>query len=515
MTELKKAIFYIRVSTDEQAKFGYSIDMQQNQCFNFAEKSGFICDKIFIDDGYTAKNTNRPNLKNMFEYCKKKKDIYALIVWRLDRLCRNTDDYIMTFKPMFEKSGMLILSVTENNDIDNPYGRYMRNLQINNAELESNLISIRTVANLKEKAKQGYSPVAVPPVGYKRVKIDKKNICVIDTEKAFYVKKIIEMYATGLYSYAVLAKRMATEGFIHNKKPCTTKLVENILNNNLLFYTGDFMFSGERYKGLHEPLISKELYLKIIKMKETKANPKTQKHDFLYRGLLQCEKSGRLLTAEVHKGAHNSGVYVYYRCPKSCKMSCENCAKKNIKEDVIDIAIKEALTSITLTDEQYKNLKEDFKILLHLQNKYDENKKIQVEGQITKLRTRINNLYEDKLDHVISEDVYFSHKQKWESKLDELNIELVALNKSNQELINRLEKLSEPLKNLYSSYLQLEDEKKRKLLKLLCPNLFYNGSNVIITIKSAFTALFKFAIFENGAEDGIRTHAYRNHNPRS
>ena len=75
--------------------------------------------------------------------------------------------------------------------------------------------------------------------------------------------------------------------------------------------------------------------------------------------------------------------------------------------------------------------------------------------------------------------------------------------------------MSEPMKDLYQHYLSLETEKRKKLLILLCPNLFYDGSNVDITIKSAFTALFKFAVFKNGAEDGIRTHAYRNHNPRS
>lgn len=510
----QKALFYVRVSTDEQAKFGYSIDMQQNQCFNFAEKSNLTCEQIFIDDGYTAKNTNRPNLKRMIEYTKRHKDIAAIIVWRLDRLCRNTDDYVQIFKPMFEKKGISILSVTENNDVNNPYGRYMRNLQINNAELESNLTSIRTIANLREKAKQGYYPGSIPPVGYVRKKIEKRNICVIDKEKAPFVKKIISLYATGMYSYRSLAAKMRSEGFMHKNKPCSTKLVENILSNNLLFYTGDFNFSGERYRGLHEPLISKELYMSIIKMRENKDNNKQVNHNFFYKGMLKCIKSGRVLTAEVQKGAHKSGEYVYYRCPSSCKYCDRNC-KKVVKEEVLDDIVKTALLSITLTQDQYLGLKDDFKRLLKYQTEYDENKKIQVSAQITKLRNRINKLYDDKIDGIISDEVYFSKKATWENKLDELTIEYSALSKTNQELIRGLEKMSEPMKDLYQHYLSLEPEKRKKLLILLCPNLFYDGSNVDITIKSAFTALFKFAVFKNGAEDGIRTHAYRNHNPRS
>ncbi len=58
---MQKAVIYVRVSTDEQAKHGYSIDMQQNQCLNFAERNGYQVTNIYIDDGYTAKNMNVQN----------------------------------------------------------------------------------------------------------------------------------------------------------------------------------------------------------------------------------------------------------------------------------------------------------------------------------------------------------------------------------------------------------------------------------------------------------------------
>ena len=72
------------------------------------------------------------------------------------------------------------------------------------------------------------------------------------------------------------------------------------------------------------------------------------------------------------------------------------------------------------------------------QTEYDENKKIQVSAQITKLRNRINKLYDDKIDGIISDEVYFSKKATWENKLDELTIEYSALSKTNQELIRGL-----------------------------------------------------------------------------
>ena len=132
---MKNAVLYVRVSTDEQAKYGYSIDMQQNQCFNFAQKEGYIITKTYIDDGYTARNINRPQFKKLLEDIKyKKNNINAVIVWRCDRMVRNNAIYHSEIVPKFAKYGVVLLSATENNDIS-PYGRYIRNTQINNAAI--------------------------------------------------------------------------------------------------------------------------------------------------------------------------------------------------------------------------------------------------------------------------------------------------------------------------------------------------------------------------------------------
>ena len=510
----EKALIYVRVSTDEQAKFGYSLDMQKDQCKQFLEKHGYVLDDIFIDDGYTAKNMNRPALRKMLDYLKiNYKKIGAVVVWRLDRLCRNTDDYHTTLTREFHCRNITLLSATETNDVDTPFGRYIRNTQINNAELESNLTSIRTIANLREKAKQGSFPGARVPIGYIRIGKDRNKKIIPDPDAALFVKQVFNLYSKGLYSYASLAKKMRDDNWLPAGRVVTKKLIENILVNNLIFYTGKFNFAGETYQGKHEPILSKEGYLAILNVRDNHSNPKTQRHNFLYRGLIKCAHTGYMLTAEIHKGAHKSGNYIYYRCKKDCP-DCKNC-KLFLKEEIVDTAIKEALDRITLSEEQYDNLRNTFKAMLQYQNIFDGEKKKSVEGEITRLKNRINNLYDDKLDGLISTEVYLEKKEKWERQLDEKLIEFAALNKTNQELIRNLETLSEPLKNLSEYYFQRTDDDKRYLLKLLCPNLFYDGSKVVITIKRAFEALFKFALFVNGALGGIRTHAYRNHNPRS
>lgn len=503
---MRNAVLYIRVSTDEQAKYGYSIDMQQNQCFNFAQKEGYNVIGVYIDDGYTARNPNRPQYKKLFEDIKnRKRGINAVIVWRCDRMVRNTGLYHAQIVPKFAQYGVALLSATENNDMNNPYGRYIRNNQINNAELESELTSIRTIENLKEKARQGYFPGAKPPVGYIRQKIDGKKVIIPDKINAPFVKEVFKLYTAG-YSYKEVANILAKKGFTHNNRPCSHKLVENILTVYDIFYIGKFRWKQEIYNGKHEALLTLEEYAAFKAVKDQNYRPKLIKHDFLYKGLISCPKTDRLLVGESQKGVNKSGEYVYYRCHHKCEY-CNNC-KRIIKADIIDRAVLEAINTIEITPKKLKEIREDLKGIMYCNNELNEKRKMQINAQLTKLNNRLSVLYDDKLDGLISEEVYINKRDNWQGQIDELTIELAAINKTSGEVFKRIEYMLELCKDLTTTYLRHSDDKKRILLKLLCSNFFYDGSKLTITIKEPFKALMNFAILKNGAEYGALLELY-------
>lgn len=501
---MKNAVLYVRVSTDEQAKYGYSIDMQQNQCFNFAQKEGYIITKTYIDDGYTARNINRPQFKKLLEDIKyKKNNINAVIVWRCDRMVRNNAIYHSEIVPKFAKYGVVLLSATENNDIS-PYGRYIRNTQINNAELESDLTSIRTIENLKEKARQGYFPGSIPPVGYMREKINKKNsstskkIIKPDPEKAGYIKEVFKLYTAG-YSYKEIAAKLAKMGFTHNNKPCNKKLVENILTVYDIFYIGKFRYKGEIYNGKHEAILTPEEYAAFKKIRNQNYRPKQLRHSFVYKGLITCPTTGRIFVGEKQKGANKSGEYIYYRCHHACE-NCNNC-KRTIKNEVVDKAVLEIIKSIDISEEKMQEIREDLKGIMYCNKELNEKRKMQIDTQLLKLNNRLSALYDDKIDGLISNEVYINKRDTWQNQIDDLMIELVALNKTQAEVFKRIEGMLELCKDLTNTYLRHDNTKKNILLKLLCSNFFYDGSKLTITIKEPFKALIKFAILKNGADD--------------
>ncbi len=101
------------------------------------------------------------------------------------------------------------------------------------------------------------------------------------------------------------------------------------------------------------------------------------------------------------------------------------------------------------------------------------------------------------LDNKASEDLYTKKSAEIESNLDDLILSRSALTKTGFELLKYSENLFELFKMTAAIYFRLSNSKKRELLKMLCSNFLYDGSNVIITIKKAFQPLVKIAELEN------------------
>ena len=213
-----RVVIYLRVSSEEQAKHGFSIENQKKDCLKFAEQKGYHVVKIFVDDGKSAKDLNRPEAQDMISFCSKSKNnIDAIIVWRLDRISRNTIDFHGVIRPFLMKHNINLLSATEPNN-DTIEGELMRNIGIDFAEYERKLIGVRTLAGMKQKASQGQYPHKAP-IGYKNItKTDGSKTIIIDENKAFYVKQAFNLYDSGMYSLRSLTQKLNNEGFIFSKR---------------------------------------------------------------------------------------------------------------------------------------------------------------------------------------------------------------------------------------------------------------------------------------------------------
>ncbi|DAB19087.1 TPA: hypothetical protein CPT81_08795, partial [Candidatus Gastranaerophilales bacterium HUM_20] len=289
---MEKAIIYVRVSSEEQAKHGFSIENQKKVCSEFAERNGYYVDKLFVDEGKSAKNLDRPEIQELMSYCSKKKnDIKALVVWRLDRISRNNTDYHGVLRPLLDKKRIKLLSATEAN-VASIEGELMRNIGMSYAEYERQLIGVRTIAGLREKARQGDYPRQAP-IGYVNyVRKNKTKGIKIDETNAFYIKRAFEMYDSGMYSLKTLSDKLYEDGFrTKTGKKVARTTIEHMLKD--IIYTGSFKFEGKVYENAkHKPIISKELFYRV---QDRLIDPnKVRKHsiEFIYTGLIRCGYCG-------------------------------------------------------------------------------------------------------------------------------------------------------------------------------------------------------------------------------
>src|SRR3989344_5883493 len=108
----KNDIQYYRVSSNEQV-LGFSLDNQEKFCREMSSKEGYNVLKTWREEGESAKTQDRTQLQLMMRFCEQsKKQIARLVVYKVDRLSRNTADYL-ALKAFFNNLGIIIVSATE------------------------------------------------------------------------------------------------------------------------------------------------------------------------------------------------------------------------------------------------------------------------------------------------------------------------------------------------------------------------------------------------------------------
>jgi len=239
------AAIYVRVSTQEQAQQGFSLNAQQEGLENYAKALGYEISKIYRDEGKSAKDIkHRPEMVKLLEDAEKKK-FSAIFIYKLDRFSRSLKDLILTIDKLKELD-IDFISLQDKIETTSASGKLMFHIISAFAEFERNIIGDRTKFGMERKAKEG-GFITKAPRGYKLV--NKKLR--IDEEKAKEVEEIFEEFLNSNISLTQLAKD-------HN---ITTAGIKKLLKNTT--YLGKVKFAGVESQGEHKPIIPRELFDKV------------------------------------------------------------------------------------------------------------------------------------------------------------------------------------------------------------------------------------------------------------
>ena len=232
---------YVRVSTEEQAKEGLSIDAQIDKCKSFCRARDWGVFNIYKDAGYSAGSLKRPALELMLRDAQDKRfDI--ILVYKIDRFSRKLRDLILVLEDL-KRGGINFTSVTEQIDTTSAMGEAFFQIIGVFAQLERGMVKERVELAFDRKIQLGES-IHRAPFGYGY--IDKK---LVPDEHAEKVREIFEMWASGINYKEICAKFDLIPSTLY-------QLIKNPI------YIGKIKYREKLYGGKHKPLINEDLFNK-------------------------------------------------------------------------------------------------------------------------------------------------------------------------------------------------------------------------------------------------------------
>ncbi|MBI5413375.1 recombinase family protein [Candidatus Peregrinibacteria bacterium] len=228
----------------------------------------------------------------------------------------------------------------------------------------------------------------------------KTHAILVDSEKAPFVKKAFELYASGNYNFSSLKKYLEKAGLRSNYGGVLAiSSIAHMLSNP--FYYGVIRVKDELYTGAHKPIISKKLFDQVQEMLNKKGRGHDQKkHEYVFTGFIQCGNCGCMVTAEVQKG-HN-----YYRCTKK-KGKCD---EKYVREEILVTQFIETAQKVSLPDDwvqkMLEKIEEEKQIAAQSSGSFVQN----LQEQVQEIDKKLNKLLDAHLEGTIETDEYKSKK---------------------------------------------------------------------------------------------------------
>lgn len=248
MLESKRACVYTRVSTEEQARKGYSIEEQERMAKAAIESKGWEYIGTYSDPGVSGRKMDRPGLQQMIADIEDKK-VEAVVIFKLDRLSRKQKDTMTLIEDVFLKYDVYLFSLNESLDTSTPWGRAMIGILSAFNQMESETTQMRTTMGRMAKAEKGGYAGGKPPIGYRSVNGELEVV----PEEAEIVRKVFEMRSNGGTMMAI-AEELNKEGYrTKSGKLFQHSAVQTILNNERT-YRGIHKY-GNGAEGYHEAIL--------------------------------------------------------------------------------------------------------------------------------------------------------------------------------------------------------------------------------------------------------------------
>jgi DNA invertase Pin-like site-specific DNA recombinase len=481
---------YVRVSTVRQGERGVSLQEQKDAISAHARRHGLEIAQWF-EERETAAKRGRAVFAQMLRLLQKGKAT-GVIMHKIDRSARNLRDWA-ELGELIDR-GIVVHFANENLDLDSRGGRLSADIQA--------VVAADFIRNLREETKKGFYgrlkqglyPLPAP-LGYLDCGKGKRKE--IDAEKAPLVANVFEIYATGNVNLKELVERTYELGLRNRRggKVAKSSLADMLSNP---FYIGIIRTkkSGEMFKGIHEPIVSKSVFDVVQAVLQGKSARRTYKHDYLFRRLLRCKSCAYLLIGESQKGN------VYYRC------HTYRCPTTSVREDFVDRALRHKMLDLRVVPEDEQKLLQWAEAFDNGSESEKANQRHGLELSLERSKERLLRLTDAFLDGAIDRAVFDNRKNALLVEQAGLEERLHNFDEPGLSFVKKMSQYLELARTLFFLYGLAIPEKKRVLVKSFTSNRYVLGKELEITCLPRYKPLAERPKTRNGVPYRVTPRTY-------
>lgn len=496
---MKRFVALARVSSREQEREGFSLEVQEDALRRYATHAGGEIAKLFRIAETASKGDERKTFRELVAYAKKNADtLDGLLFYKVDRAARNLFDYV-ELERLESEYNLPFISVSQPTE-STPAGRMMRRTLANMASFYTEQQSVDVREGLARRVQEGWF-VTRGPYGYRNIRKDGRGMVEVDPVPADNVKRIFQLFAYHNHTLDTLIEKLAAEGrqFRSSMPKFPRSSVHNILKDRA--YIGEIEFRGQWYPGKHEPLIDRETWDRVQALL---GGHVYQSLSLTYAGeLIQCGHCGHPITGEriTKKTKTGERYYTYYRCTYYTKAGHP---RTRVREADLDKQVLAVFDKMRVEDE---GVRDWFRMVLASQTRDaqadSQAQRVELTRQQSLIVAQQDRLLNLRIADDIDQDTFARKQTETRDRLASIKLQLDVLDRSHDETADLAAKVFELSQTLRSQWLIADYAAKRRILEIVFLNCSLDDVTLVPVIRKPFDVLAEGLLLKNSRGDGI------------
>lgn len=496
---MKQFIALARVSSREQEREGFSLEVQEDALRQYAGRAGGTIVKLFRVAETASKHDERASFKSLLEYVRKNAStLSGVLFYKVDRAARNLFDYVELEK-LEQETGVPVIYTTQPTE-NTPAGKLQRRILANMATYYTEQQALDVREGMERRVKSGLF-CGKAPFGYRNVRIDGRSIVEAHPVNSETVRRIFDLYAYQGATLKSVCETLKREGrkWSDRKPDFSPSTVHDILRDRA--YVGEVLYHNAWLSGSHSPLIPLSVFSRV----QTLLGNKTYNaHSSVYgSGKITCGHCGRPIVVEIKTKRTKAGEkeYFYYRC---AGYTAPGHPRFRYTERQLDEHMLSLFRKLRIADGKVsKWLGDVLRARVKTEDSARTNELERLQKEERSLYSQTQRLIRLHLLREVEEAAYRAMSATLGEELSTVRLRIEALSRNQQETADVAIGVFELSQQLENKWLVADIAVKRMLLEFLCLNFIADNASLNITMNKPFSVIAEGLTVQSGRGDWI------------